>query len=460
MTKKIYFLFLLLFVSSLARDYTYKSMDLKVSVQPDSTTLVNETWSMAFQGHFSEGYRYFYADRIRISDFRVFSRGVELSSQQVSGGTKPEFTWSIDVTDSDEIYLMQYKIEKAFQPKDDYDLLYYTIVFADREKPVEHVSFEITFPKDINLNQISHRSTHGTLQQTGPSTLYLEYNNLPSDTALDLEIQLPKGIVEIPFDWLGFLIEGFIILSVAGGFLSVLVLTPKSLLHIYSEWEKYGKDPEVVHKSEMLANLKPAIAGLIVDEKAGINEIIATIIDLAIRGYIRIRQTDSFFGLVKDQELTRLKDDHSSLEEYESQMMKDLFDGSDKVTTSELRNKFYTNIPTLTTIMNKAALQAGLFDGDPEEVIRRYTGDFIKWPAISLILLIFIFLSNFFIGMFGVSIGSLDPIFISITFTLIPLFFVVALLLIVAGVAAYYMPRKSSKGVEMKNKYEELKGWM
>jgi uncharacterized membrane protein len=427
--------------------------------------MVNETWSMSFQGHFYEGYRYFYAEKIRISDFKVFSEGRELSSQQVSGGTEPEFTWAIDVTDSDEIYLMQYKIEKAFKPEPDHDLLYYTVVFKDRPKPVEHVSFEIIFPKEINLDQISHRTTHGTLQQTGPRTLYLEYNNLPPNTPLDLEIKLLKGIVEIQFDWLEFILVTLFNLLILGSFIAIVVLIIWSLYYMYSEWEKYGRDPEVVHKSKMLANLKPAIAGLIVDEDAGINEIIATIIDLAIRGYIKIKETKSFFGLVKAQELTKLKSDFSNLEDYEAEIMKKLFGTKrslkEKVNTSELRYKFYKHIKKITVKMDKAALRAGLFDKDPKKVKEKYMWDFMKRPLATVGVYGLVIISLVFFGILGITTGYLNvAVMIILAFIMAPAFPILFILFIIAFTAANYMPRKSHKGVEMKNKYDDLENWM
>lgn len=450
---------MLLATACLARDYAYTSMDVRADLLKDGTLRVKEAWVMDFSGHYTQGYRMFYTDTMQVSGFTVSSDGRRFPVERAGGGGEVEYTWPIDVTDEAKTYEMEYTVKNAIQSGLDSDVLLYTVVFKDREKPVGTVHFELTLPEDVQLSSIPHRSTHGVLAQAGPRTVSLDAHDVPALTPLDVELELPKGVVDVPFDWVGLVLSLAWLLLVGGGWVVVLVLSVWSVWHVHSEWSKHGKDPVVVYKSKMLANLKPAIAGLVVDESAGINEIIATILDLAIRGYVRIDQKDSLFGLVKDQQLTLLKPDYSQLEGYEAELLRKLFGQKKAVTTSELDNAFYKHIDGLTKMMDKTALQIGLFDAEPDTVRAKYAFDFLARPLLALFLcvgLMFLSFASPVLIMRGplvlVSIFSM-----ALGMSSVPLMFV---LIVGCALVAGAMPRKTVHGVQMKDKYVELKRWM
>ena len=60
------------------------------------------------------------------------------------------------------------------------------------------------------------------------------------------------------------------------------------------KYEEIGKDPEVSGKAPRLRKLRPYLAGIVTDEVANVGEITSTIVDLAIRGYLHIREIKEF----------------------------------------------------------------------------------------------------------------------------------------------------------------------
>ena len=66
-----------------------------------------------------------------------------------------------------------------------------------------------------------------------------------------------------------------------------------SLLYMLYKYFRYGRDPRIKRsimvEYEPPENLKPAEIGTLVDEYADDRDIVATIIDLAIRGYLKIK---------------------------------------------------------------------------------------------------------------------------------------------------------------------------
>ena len=75
--------------------------------------------------------------------------------------------------------------------------------------------------------------------------------------------------------------------------------------------------------------LLPAQMGLLLDERADTKDVTATIVDLAVRGYLTIEELDKswLFGK-KDWKLTKKKEP-TTLQPYERTILKALFEDGD-----------------------------------------------------------------------------------------------------------------------------------
>ncbi|AQP47702.1 hypothetical protein BW730_09580 [Tessaracoccus aquimaris] len=85
----------------------------------------------------------------------------------------------------------------------------------------------------------------------------------------------------------------------------------------------------------------PAELGLLLTRKTGRTALTATVLDLAVRGYLRINQ-----GVGKEFALVRLRSDPISLEPFEDFLLGRLFHRDDAVTSEELRTPPYGDIPS------------------------------------------------------------------------------------------------------------------
>ena len=94
--------------------------------------------------------------------------------------------------------------------------------------------------------------------------------------------------------------------------------------------------------------LRPAQMGLILDERADTLDVTATIIDLAVRGYLHITEIPKkwLFG-DKDWKLTKVKEADDSLLKYEQTLFGGIFAGKDEVEMSDLEDKFYTKLASV-----------------------------------------------------------------------------------------------------------------
>jgi len=127
--------------------------------------------------------------------------------------------------------------------------------------------------------------------------------------------------------------------------------------------------------------LGPGQVGTLVDEAANTLDVTATIVDLAVRGYLRIDEIPKqhFFGKA-DWTLTKLKD-QPALKQYERSLLDGLFKSGDVVTLSSLRNTFAARLKKVEEALYDDAIAQGWFAGRPDKVR-------LKWRLIAILALI------------------------------------------------------------------------
>lgn len=109
-----------------------------------------------------------------------------------------------------------------------------------------------------------------------------------------------------------------------------------------------ASDPIVI-EYQPPEGLRPAQMGVLLDEQADTLDVTATIIDLAVRGYVHITEIPkegflaTLFGS-KEWQLDRTEKDASDLLPYEQTILDGLFKDGSPVKLSDLKNKFYRDL--------------------------------------------------------------------------------------------------------------------
>ncbi|MFZ8832851.1 MAG: DUF2207 family protein, partial [Candidatus Caldipriscus sp.] len=176
------------------------------------------------------------------------------------------------------------------------------------------------------------------------------------------------------------------------GLLFMIFLPLISLLYMLYQYFRYGRDPRI-NRSIMVEyeppdNLKPAEVGALVDEYVDGRDIVATIIDLAIRGYLKIKP------LEEDNVEIEILRDGEDLEGYEREIFKVIkksakdgkvvklgesvknYSGSlDQQEAKEYKRSVLEAISVLEVIKDKiydSLIRKGYFKESPKETRRRY----------------------------------------------------------------------------------------
>ncbi|MGZ3437762.1 MAG: DUF2207 domain-containing protein, partial [Gemmatimonadaceae bacterium] len=163
----------------------------------------------------------------------------------------------------------------------------------------------------------------------------------------------------------------------------------------FKAWEKNGRDPEegsFVVRYEPVAGASPAELGTLVDNRADMDDITATLVDLAVRGFIRIEEiTEShLLGLSKSTDyilhILRERSQWTGLKRHEEFYLSALSTlapiGESSVKVSELANKFYSSLPAIRGAIYDSLLASGYYRESPDKV----KGKWVAFAVLSAIV--------------------------------------------------------------------------
>lgn len=129
-----------------------------------------------------------------------------------------------------------------------------------------------------------------------------------------------------------------------------------------------GGKPVVAVQFQPPKGVQPGMVGTIIDETANPIDVSATVIDLAVRGYLRIEETDGS-GLFNrtDWTLTRLNPPAGDqLLTYERQLLDGLFRTGDVVALSDLKNTFSSTLKKIQSAMYSEVVTRHWFRQSPQ----------------------------------------------------------------------------------------------
>ena len=252
-------------------------------------------------------------------------------------------------------YIIDYSVENAFLFFENYDEFYWNAtgnewwnipILSSRAK----VYFTEDFPDETRVQCFTGKtgSTNQNCEIKKSSEIisFITGQKLGSGEGLTIDISFPKGFIKEP----SFLSKAFRFIKHN----SIYSIPFFVFAFLYGFWKKEGKDPyhsdSVTVQYEPPTDITPAEAGTLFDERADMVDITSTVIDLAVRGFLKIEEITStkfLFLSDKDYKLVKIEGgDGSELKWHEIKILNGLFSGNKNETfVSKLKNTFYTHLP-------------------------------------------------------------------------------------------------------------------
>jgi len=126
-----------------------------------------------------------------------------------------------------------------------------------------------------------------------------------------------------------------------------------------------GRRPEVAVRFTPPDDLRPGEVGTLIDEQANTVDVTATIIDLAVRGHLRIEEIEG----EKDWWLRVVSPAPAAeLLPYELALMQAIFRGRDEVRMGDLKNTFASDLKATQSRLYDDVTARGWFRGNPQSV--------------------------------------------------------------------------------------------
>ncbi|MBU2545073.1 DUF2207 domain-containing protein [Patescibacteria group bacterium] len=458
MKSKKVFLFLVILVSGFwigevkASEYYYDSIKVEIHINQDSTFDVVEEMTYNLDGSFGFFYRDIeLKDLDHISNVEIFnSQGAELLKDQYDLGYKGNrlhIQWNFPRRDFDnelKSWTIKYKVYGGLGFFDEYDEIYWNAIFQDRDVIVDKAEVIVYWPEGINRDEIrprifigkfGNKDKNGSYIIMNDSVEFVGSNILPKEY-LTIVTAWPKGFIEKPFLYRNQLVN-LIVIFIA------LIIPLIVFIKSFSLWWKKGKDPRI--RKTIIAsysppnNLSPAIIGVLGKQSVDVKDILATVIDLAVRGYLRIKEKEKKMLFIKSKEyiFEKLKNE-ADLKPFEQEIIRAIFKRGNTVSSTELRNKFYTELPDIKKEIYAEVAQTYLFNGNIEETRKKYGRKPLIVTMLSLVVLLGVVI---LLNILGLSIYSVQVVILGVG---LMISFLVKL------VFSYYMPTVTPQGSEAK----------
>ena len=428
------------------RTLAIEKFTASIVVNTDGSIDVTETITARFRGKWNGIYRTVPVDYHSPQGFNWSLRLSETSATAADGGSlKLESSrsghyqkfkiWVPGAEDSTQTVSFHYRAVNGLRFFEDHDELYWNITGDEWDVPIEAATATILLPEGAEgIRAIAFNGAYGDTSRDAIVTI--------EGRSVMVRMPHPLGFhegVTAVVGWNTGLVSRPTGVDKARSFLAVnwpLAIPLPVLAGMLLLWWKRGRDPRkrpVAVQYEPPDDVTPAEAGVLIDEQADVRDVIATLVDMAVRGYIRIEEVDEprLFGLwtTKEYVFHRLKppSEWRDLRRHEQLLLEGLFDGhGESVELSDLKNEFYKTMGSIRSAVMRRLVDRGYYRADPATVRGRW-----RFGALFI---------GFAMITGGIIIGA------NLGFT--PLPFVIAAVLtgLIIGIIGHLMPARSVPG--------------
>lgn len=395
-----------------AKSYSVESWKNKIDIQTNADFKVAETYVYAFSGQYNFVYRTIPKNRFdSLADVEVWEGGTkyvfagesELNKDLASSWGKyisyfqdGNYTikWYFNALDTAKTFTLKYTVKGGIGFFTDHDELYWNVISNDRETGIGLVETTVTLPENsftkdkLQIRLLTNDGNNLKSAIIDSRTFTFSGTDLGANSNFTVVCGWPMGLIQGPT-----LAEReaaakqkaeedrLAAVWLAIGVVVNLLLPVITLVVMFSIWFKKGRDegakrsiaPEFAPPTK---GFLPAQVETLVKEQSSVTAIIATIVDLARQGYLKIfeEQTKILFFKNTDYRLERLSKKDSGLAGFEKDVLESVFGAKQSVKIADLRNKFYKDIPGIVSAIDESVYaKYKLFANEsPKKVRKKY----------------------------------------------------------------------------------------
>ena len=368
-----------------ARSWRVADFSDTMSVHEDGSAAVHERITLAFDGEWHGIHRFIpieypgargtnYTLFLRVTGVTDSSGGKLKYESSTANGFRDLKIFIPDAVDATRTVEIDYTVRNGTRFFEDHDEFYWNLTGNDWPVPIDHASALVSFPSAAagSLRAQAFTGAYGaaerdaTAEVRGAEASFETNNPLPMRGGMTIDIFIPNGILKEPGAFTRFM--WFV------GSNPIVFLPFWTFAVMFTLWWYKGRDPDpglsVAPMYEPPAGMTPAEAGTLLEDKVHPRDITCTLVDLAVRGFVKIEEVDDK-GLVfhhKDYvfHLLKPRDQWGRLVPHERVMLENVFAGGEVTRLSSLKNRFYRALPAIQEDIKSALKTKGMYLLDPD----------------------------------------------------------------------------------------------
>ena len=368
-------------------------LDADITVMPNGDLQIAETNVINFtNGSFSFGYRDINMARITdVTNITVEEDGQQLETEVVNtenNTLRIKYYFLTPASDEQRTFILHYTVVGATRYYEGGDQVFWSVVYADRNGfPVRNSTGIVRLPNGATATNAEAYGARADVKGLNESVVIANaLEPIPSGNIFEVRVQFPHGIItgsappwQQEFDQqrdydekvkptinlFTLLISALV--AIGGPALAIVLYNTK------------GRDPNVGLVAEYLSEppaIEPGLAGTLIDEKADMQDVIATLVDLARRGVLKMAEapTSELGGLITTNNWVFSQGEKfdQALKPFEARLVSGLGIANGDKSLSGLRNKFYTNVPKIQSDLYDALVKEGFYNHAPNATRSSY----------------------------------------------------------------------------------------
>jgi len=389
------------------RSWHVEDFHADVRVHRNGDVEVVETLKVRFEGSYNGIFRTIpiqYRTRANLN----YKLGLDVSGVEDEAGQKLRYetsrerhyrkikVWVPGASDAVRTVVIRYRVDNAlrFFEEDDqaWDELYWNVTGDEWPVPIGRASVTVRLP--AQATGVRARGFTGGYGSTEES-VEVDISNFLVDVVSTRGLGIHEGLT-VDIAWDSFIAgTGDHLIrrptvwdSIRAFFRSnwPLLIPILAFFTMWRLWRLHGRDPKrrpIAPMYKPPEGLTPSEVGTLVDNRADLRDVTAMLVDLAVRGYLVIEETevDKFLGLIKETdyvlELQQGAADLSGLKSHETKLLKAVFGRpavGDRVHMSDLENEFYKDLPGIKDRIFAELMKLKYYRSRPDRVLASWIG--------------------------------------------------------------------------------------
>lgn len=292
-------------------------------------------------------------------------------------------------TDAERKVVIRYRVTNAIRffyadsDAGELDELYWNVTGSEWEMPISRARARVVLPAGVRHSRVAvytgsegSTSTAADVDTTGGAVTFTTQRELQPYEGMTIGVGWAAGQIASRPSANAYRTREIVRWS-------PVVIPFLAFFLAFRAWKRRGRDPDagaIAVQYEPADGMSPAELGTLVDHRAEMRDITSTLVDLAVRGFVRIeeRTERKLLGLVSETEfeffLLHPRRAWTALAKHEERYLDALFKGAKSVKLSDLQNNFYKSLPGIRDALYEKLVERGHYLHRPDTVKNNWMG--------------------------------------------------------------------------------------